>query len=146
MNRQPAKGSFVQCEHYRLGLFSEAGLGFLHRPELLRSPGVSDAALIIRLSRGASTTEEHIKTVTRTLKAVFHASGVRDCHAHRFRYTRATEILIKGGTIEDCANILGDSPQVIRKHYAKWSPEGQRRWHVYGTREFYGRKSFRYNR
>lgn len=76
---------------------------------------------------GRGSREEHIKTVTRTLKAMFRASGVRDAHAHRFRHTLATEILIKGGTVEDCANILGDSPEIIRKHYAKWSPEYQRR-------------------
>jgi hypothetical protein len=35
--------------------------------------------------------------------------------------------LIAGGTIEDCANIPGDSPEIIRKHYAKWSPLYQRR-------------------
>ena len=50
---------------------------------------------------------------------------LRECEppavAHRFRHTLATEILIKGGTIEDAANILGDSPATIRKHYAKWS-------------------------
>ncbi len=74
---------------------------------------------------GRGSREEHIKTVTRTLKAMFRASGVRDAHPHRFRDTLATEILIKGGTVEDCANILGDSPEIIRKHYAKWSPEYQ---------------------
>src|SRR5208283_5440087 len=59
---------------------------------------------------------------------MFRASGVRDAHAHRFRcHTLATEIFIKGGTIEDCANILDDSPEIFRKHYAKWSPEHQRR-------------------
>ena len=34
---------------------------------------------------------------------------------------------MNGGTIEDAANILGDSPAVIRKHYAKWSGDYQRR-------------------
>ena len=63
----------------------------------------------------------------RTLQAVFAKSKVRGAQAHRFRHTLATEILIAGGTIEDCANILGDSPEIIRKHYAKWSPEYQRR-------------------
>ena len=76
---------------------------------------------------GAGARDEHIKTVIRTLRAVFKASGVRDASAHRFRHTLATQILIAGGSIEDAANILGDSPEIIRKHYAKWSSEYQQR-------------------
>jgi hypothetical protein len=43
------------------------------------------------------------------------------------RHTLATEVLVNGGSIEDAANILGDSPAIIRKHYAKWSGDYQRR-------------------
>ena len=69
-----------------------------------------------------------------------------------------TEILVNAGTIEDAANILGDSPAVVRKHYAKWSGDYQRRteelfrrvhgepfWHVCGTRRFTAHKPFRIN-
>lgn len=45
---------------------------------------------------------------------------------HR-RHTLATEILVNGGSIEDVANILGESPAIVRKHYAKWSTEYQTR-------------------
>lgn len=41
--------------------------------------------------------------------------------AHRFRYTLATKILVEGGSIEDAANVLGDTPAIIEKHYAKFS-------------------------
>ena len=68
-----------------------------------------------------------IKTADRTLQAVFRKSGVADAKAHRFRHTLATEILATGGSIQDVANILGDSPAIIQKHYAKWSPEYQKR-------------------
>jgi hypothetical protein len=34
---------------------------------------------------------------------------------------------VNGGTIEDAANILGDSPAIIRKHYAEWSTDYQHR-------------------
>jgi len=71
--------------------------------------------------------DEHIKTVIRTLKAVFDKSGVAGATAHRFRHTLATEVLVNGGSIEDAANILGDSPNIIRKHYAKWSPAYRQR-------------------
>lgn len=37
------------------------------------------------------------------------------------------KILVNGGTLEDAATILGDSPDIIRKHYNKWSVETQAR-------------------
>jgi len=47
--------------------------------------------------------------------------------AHRFRHTLATEVLELGGTIDEAADILGDTPNVIRKHYAKWTAARQAR-------------------
>lgn len=76
---------------------------------------------------GTGSREGHIKTVCETLQAVFSESGVERAHSHRFRHTLATEILAKGGTIEDVANILGDSPAIISKHYTKWSVAYQSR-------------------
>jgi integrase len=61
----------------------------------------------------------------RTLAAVFEKSGVKKAHAHRFRHTLATRLLGRGVPIERVADILGNSPAVVRKHYAKWSPERQ---------------------
>lgn len=94
---------------------------------------------------GAGARDGHIKTVVRTLQAVFAKSGVANAHAHRFRHTLATQILVKGGSIEDAANILGDSPEIIRKHYMKWSREYQSRTEaimarVHGT--FTARENF----
>jgi integrase len=63
----------------------------------------------------------------RTLAAVFAKSGVEGAHAHRFRHTLATEILARGGTEQDAADILGISAAVVRKHYAKWSQARQQR-------------------
>jgi integrase len=54
-------------------------------------------------------------------------SGVRRARPHRFRRTLATEILENGGTAEDAANILGNSPAMIRKHYSLWSIKRQER-------------------
>ena len=53
---------------------------------------------------------------TRFFRPVFRKSGVKDAHVHRFRHTLATEVLVSRGSIEDAANILGDSPAIIRKH------------------------------
>ena len=57
----------------------------------------------------------------RTLAAVFKKSGVKNAHAHRFRHTLATRLLEHGATFEQVADILGNSPAVVRKHYGKWS-------------------------
>ena len=63
----------------------------------------------------------------RSLAAVFKASLVPHAHAHRFRHTLATELLGNGASFEDIADILGNSPEIVRKHYAKWSPARQAR-------------------
>ena len=57
----------------------------------------------------------------RTLSAVFKKSGVKGAHAHRYRHTLATRLLEQGATFEEVADILGNSPEVVRTHYAKWS-------------------------
>ncbi len=57
----------------------------------------------------------------RMLDVVFKKSEVRDAHSHRFRHTLATEMLSHGATYEDVAAVLGNSPAIVRKHYARWS-------------------------
>lgn len=57
----------------------------------------------------------------RAMAAVFNKSGVKDAHAHRYRHTLATRLLEQGATFEQVADILGNSPGVVRKHYGKWS-------------------------
>jgi site-specific recombinase XerD len=74
---------------------------------------------------GQGTEHSMIRCAGRTLAAVFRKSGVANAHPHRFRHTLATEILEQGGSIEDAAEVLGNSPNIIRKHYLKWSPKRQ---------------------
>jgi integrase len=57
----------------------------------------------------------------KTLSAVFARSQVRDARSHRFRHTLATDILAKGGTMQDVADVLGISSAIAERHYAKWS-------------------------
>jgi len=57
----------------------------------------------------------------RTLSAVFKKSGVKNAHAHRYRHTLATRLFEQGATMEQVADIWGNSPDVVRRHYAKWS-------------------------
>jgi len=74
------------------------------------------------------TSERAVKGIAeRTLAAVFKESKVERPHAHRFRHTLATELLGRGASFEDVADILGNSPTIVRKHYAKWSPARQKR-------------------
>jgi integrase len=63
---------------------------------------------------------------SRCLQA-FRRSGVQRAIAHRIRHTLASELLGKGGSLEEIAAILADSPATIRRYYAKWSPEYQSR-------------------
>ena len=63
----------------------------------------------------------------RTLAAVFEKSGVTGAHAHRFRHTLATRLLGAGASEQDVADILGNSPAIVRKHYGKWSQARQER-------------------
>jgi site-specific recombinase XerD len=76
---------------------------------------------------GATSRRAVVGIAERTLATVFAKSGVEGAHAHRFRHTLATEILARGGTEQDVADILGISPAVVRKHYAKWSQARQQR-------------------
>ena len=72
---------------------------------------------------GHGSSDSHLRSIARTLKAVFRKSGVERALAHRFRHTLATKILVEGGSIEDAANILGDTPAIIEKHYIKFSQQ-----------------------
>jgi integrase len=64
-------------------------------------------------------------SVERTLRKVFRISGVARAHAHRFPHTLATELLGAGASFEEVADILGNSPDIVRKHYGKWSTTRQ---------------------
>ncbi len=76
---------------------------------------------------GNGTTRAFIRGVTRTLARVFKLSEVEGAHAHRFRHTLATALLEKGWTTEDVSDVLGSTPEIIRKHYAQWTVQRQER-------------------
>jgi integrase/recombinase XerC len=57
----------------------------------------------------------------RALASVFKHSGVKKARAHRFRHTLATRLLENGASFELVADILGNTPDVVRKHYGKWA-------------------------
>lgn len=74
---------------------------------------------------GQSKPRAVVGIAERSLASVFKKSGVPKAHAHRFRHTLATRLLGQGATYEQVADILGNSPAVVRKHYAKWSQARQ---------------------
>jgi integrase/recombinase XerC len=76
---------------------------------------------------GTGKPKTHKAHVDRCLRAVFKESGVQGAHAHRFRHTLATELLGRGASFEEVADILGNSPEIVRKHYGKWSVARQSR-------------------
>lgn len=75
---------------------------------------------------GAGKRESHINNTIMSLMAVYKASKVRHSASHRFRHTLAMQMLSEGGSIEQVADILGDDPATIRKHYKHFMPEYQR--------------------
>jgi integrase/recombinase XerC len=110
------------------------------KPVFLPIPAELKAALdMVPLPRGCGedsrwffwngiSSERAMKGIAeRSLAAVFKSSMVPHAHAHRFRHTLATELLGNGASFEEVADILGNSPDVVRKHYAKWSPARQLR-------------------
>jgi len=46
---------------------------------------------------------------------------------HRFRHTFVRILLEKGVLVADVAELVGDSEDVVRRHYARWVPERQAR-------------------
>jgi integrase/recombinase XerD len=76
---------------------------------------------------GTTSKRAVVGIAERTLAAVFKKSGVPGAHAHRFRHTLATRLLGAGATETEVADILGNSPAIVRKHYGKWSQARQER-------------------
>ena len=70
---------------------------------------------------GQTSRRAAVGIAERTLAAVFKKSGVKNAHAHRYRHTLATRLLGDGATFEQVADILGNTTEVVRKHYGKWS-------------------------
>jgi len=70
---------------------------------------------------GTTSERAVVGIAERAMAAVFKKSGVPKAHPHRFRHTLATKLLGQGYTDKLVADILGNSPDVVRKHYGKWS-------------------------
>ena len=73
----------------------------------------------------------NIRTVTeqwrRRLKKIFTLAGTFEerPHPHRFRSTFARILLEKGVPVADVAELIGDTEEIVRKHYARFVKERQ---------------------
>jgi integrase len=63
---------------------------------------------------GVTSRRAVVGIAERAMAAVFKKSGVPKAHPHRFRHTLATRLLGDGHTYELVADILGNSPAVVR--------------------------------
>jgi integrase len=63
------------------------------------------------------------------LRKVFELAGPWETppHPHKFRHTFVRILLEKGVPVPDVAELIGDSEQILRKHYAAWIPGRQHR-------------------
>lgn len=95
--------------------------------EVLPHPKEAAQDSKLYFASGNASVRSLVKGAQRTLGAVFRRAKVVRAHPHRFRHSLASEILGKGGTVEEVAGILADSSATIRRHYAKWTPEFQAR-------------------
>jgi len=76
---------------------------------------------------GTGKPKTHKAHIDRCLRAVFKEPKVVGAYADRFRHTLATELLGRGASFEEVADILGHSPEIFRKHYGKSSVARQSR-------------------
>ena len=70
---------------------------------------------------GTSSKDGVARTYMGRLKKIFELAGVADGHAHRFRDTFATELLLAGVPLERVSVLLGHSSiKVTEKHFSAW--------------------------
>src|SRR5262249_42890473 len=77
---------------------------------------------------------ERLETQTdlwrRRINKVFDLSGKFECGTptpHIFRHTFVRLLLQRGVPPRDVAELIGDTEDVVLKHYARWVPERQER-------------------
>jgi site-specific recombinase XerD len=59
------------------------------------------------------------------IKPVFEKAKIQKAHPHRFRHTFAVELLKQGTRAGTVAILLGNTEQIVIKHYSAWVKERQ---------------------
>ena len=97
--------------------------------ERLRARDARHGALIFRC--GVTHNMKQLTDIWRNkrLKKIFEMAGPFEepAHPHRCRHTFARILLEKGVPVPDVAELIGDTEEIVRKHYAKWIPARQAR-------------------
>jgi integrase/recombinase XerD len=57
---------------------------------------------------------------TRRMRLVFNKAKIKSAHPHRFRHTFAVELLKQGTPAGTVAILLGNTEQIVIKHYSAW--------------------------
>jgi site-specific recombinase XerD len=73
---------------------------------------------------GNSDLEDITKNWRKIYGKIFKAAGIEG-HPHQFRHTCAKRLLVRGVPAGFVASVLGDSEEIVRRHYSKWIPERQ---------------------
>jgi integrase len=73
---------------------------------------------------GKSDLEDLTKNWRKIYTKIFKAAGVQG-HPHQFRHTAANRLLVAGLPVSHVATLLGNTEDIVRKHYYKWIPERQ---------------------
>lgn len=73
---------------------------------------------------GKSDRDHLTKNWRKIYAKIFKAAGVTG-HPHQFRHTAAKRLLVRGFAVSYVATLLGNTENIVRKHYSKWVPERQ---------------------
>jgi integrase len=73
---------------------------------------------------GKSDLDDLTKNWRKIYARIFKAAGVQG-HPHQFRHTTAKRLLVAGLPVSHVATLLGNTEDIVRKHYSKWIPERQ---------------------
>jgi site-specific recombinase XerD len=74
---------------------------------------------------GKSDLEDLTKNWRKIYAKIFKTAGVKG-HPHQFRHTTAKRMLVHGLSVAHVATLLGNTEEIVRKHYSKWIPERQK--------------------
>ena len=73
---------------------------------------------------GKSDLDHLTKNWRKIYSKIFKTTGI-DGHPHQFRHTTAKRLLVAGLPVSHVASLLGNTEDIVRKHYSKWIPERQ---------------------
>jgi integrase len=73
---------------------------------------------------GKSDLDDLTKNWRKIYTKIFKTVGVQG-HPHQFRHTTAKRLLVAGLPVSHVATLLGNTEDIVRKHYSKWIPERQ---------------------